>query len=111
MGTAVKVRSGFGGILRRELDEQQVTLRELSRRLSEMQGSAPETVRRRLHRYIAGTGEPSAKARHDIAVALELDPDVFDADAERAEEIRQIHSTLVGLAETLHELAVKARGR
>lgn len=108
----VRFRSGFGEVLRGFLDTDGVTLRELARRVSHEGGESQiESKRRLIRRYISGEVEPSRKARDEIAVALGRDPSVFDEDAERAAEIRQIHGAMLGLAETLHALAMKARDR
>lgn len=110
---ALKLRSGFGEILHHILEADGITLRELARRVAG-EGASPnqvESKRRLIHRYVSGEVAPSRKARAEVAVALERDLSIFDEDAERAAEIRQIHGAMLGLAETLRDLAVKARDR
>lgn len=108
----VKFRSGFGEILRGHLSEQDVTLRELARRLVDSDSEPRiESKRRLLRRYISGEVTPSRKARVEIARALRIDSSVFDEDAERQAEVAQIHSAMLSLAEALHDLAVASRDK
>lgn len=110
----VKIRSGFGQLLREALKEKDVTLRELGRRLAEQDSDAlPETKRRLLHRYIDGTVNPPPEARREIAVALGIPDTTFAEDAEEIAELEALRSALQplvpALADVLHELVVKAR--
>lgn len=105
----VKIRSGFGQLLREALDEQGVSLRELARRLAERDGVETESKRRLLHRYIDGDVGPSERARHEIASVLDLPKDTFDTDAEELAEMQALVSALQPLAAVLHRLAVQAR--
>lgn len=107
----VKIRSGFGQLLRESLDAKGITLRELARRLSEAEQVEVESKRRLLHRYIDGLVQPSEKARHQIAKALDLPTDTFDENAQELAEIQALIAALEPLAQVLHKLAIKARER
>lgn len=108
-----RIRSAFGDLLRRELEDRGVSLKELSRRLVGTDAT-PEQVngrRRLLQKYLAGDVSPSAHARKEIAAALGLSPEGFAEDAERAAELQQIADALVPLVDVLYALAVRARER
>jgi hypothetical protein len=64
-----------------ELERQNVSIRELSRRLNP---DDPGTARRNIHRWLSPVGhtKPSRASRRNVAVALGLDPDYFDAEDE-----------------------------
>jgi len=82
-------RSLFGEMLRRELETQGVSQRELARRLTLQQPERLENMRRSLIRYIHGEVIPTTSAREAIADALAVDPTVFD-DSPRSTRSREI---------------------
>lgn len=111
MTTATRRRRGsFGRILRSELEEKNVTVRELSRRIAAVEGSKPDNVRRLLHQYLAGEVSPRPAMRLRIANALAIDPGIFAEDTERQAEHERLMDALEPLADILLDLAVKARG-
>lgn len=108
MGMAtVRKRSGFGDILRRELDSQQVSTRELARRLTADEPNRLESVRRTLIRYINGEVSPGSSAREAIAEALSVDYDLFAEDAVMHERRAKIANALLPLADALLDIAVE----
>lgn len=109
MTTAARKRRGsFGRILRAELDEQNVSIRELARRVAEEDGHV-ENVRRLLHLYLSGEVSPREEMRERIADALSIDPTVFAEDAERQAERERLIEALEPLADILLDVARKAR--
>lgn len=108
VATARKRRGSFGYILRSELEEQNVSIRELARRVAETPDKV-ENVRRLLHQYLSGKVSPGHEMRDRIADALSIDPAVFTEDAERQAERDRVVDALGPLADILLELARKAR--
>lgn len=106
---ARKKHSSFGRILRTELDEQHVSIRELARRVANNEEKI-ESNRRLLHQYLAGDVSPRAEMRARIAEALAIDPAVFTEDAERQAERERLMEALEPLADILLDLATQARG-
>lgn len=106
---ARKKRGSFGRILRSELEEQGVSIRELARRVAENEGHV-ESVRRLLHQYLSGEVSPRIEMRDRIADALMIEPSVFAEDAERQAERERLMDALEPLADILLEVATKARG-
>lgn len=75
-------RLTFAARLRDTLDTQDVSVRELSRRLSP---DNPEAQRPAIHRWLRGKN-PSRRSRRRVAEALGLPPDFFLADDEEEED-------------------------
>ena len=107
-GTAMKKRrSGFGEILRRELETQAVSTRELARRLTADEPHRLENTRRTLIRYINGDHYPNDHTREAIAAALSVDFEVFAEDAVMQERRAKIADALEPLADALLAIAVE----
>jgi transcriptional regulator with XRE-family HTH domain len=102
--TARRPRSLFGEILRRELEAQNVSTRELARRLTAANPERIENMRRALIRYIRGEVAPGPDARLAIASALGIDPALFADDPVR-ERRREI---IEGAVENLVDVLVEA---
>lgn len=107
MAAVTKKRSGFGDILRRELETQAVSTRELARRLTAEEPQKLENVRRALIRYINGEHAPNDDTREAIAVALSVDFEVFAEDAVMQERRAKIADALQPLADVLLDIAVE----
>lgn len=74
----------FATRLRTHLDDQQVSVRELARRI------APdnlEPTRRRLNKYLAGEITPRPENRAEIAAHLGLEPDAFEDEEEESDPV------------------------
>lgn len=99
----------FGEILRRELETQGISNRELARRLTAGDPEKLENTRRSLIRYIQGEVVPSEAMRDTIAAALSIDPSLFADDADRAEQLAKVRGALDNLAEVLLDIAVGVR--
>lgn len=110
-GTPRRPRSLFGEILRRELESQGVSNRELARRLTADDPAKLENCRRSLIRYIRGEVMPSETMRDAIAEALDVDPSVFADDADRAARRDRVMDALAPLADVLLDIAVEIRER
>lgn len=109
MSSVARKRKGsFGRILRAELDEQNVSIRELARRVAD-NAEKIESNRRLLHQYLSGEVSPRPEMRERIAEALEIDPAVFAEDAERQAERERLMDALEPLADILLDLAKGAR--
>lgn len=106
---ARKKHSSFGRILRSELDERNVSIRELARRVAENEDKI-ESNRRLIHQYLSGSVSPRAEMRSRIAAALAIDPGVFTEDAERQAERERLIDALEPLADILLDIAREARG-
>lgn len=104
--TVRRPRSLFGEILRRELQDQGVSNRELARRLTVDEPEKLENVRRSLIRYIRGEVIPGEDARESIAQALSIDPSVFTDDAPRDRSREILEEAALNLVDALM-LAVK----
>lgn len=109
--TTRRPRSLFGEILRRELETQGVSNRELARRLTADEPEKIENCRRSLIRYIGGEVIPSPQMREAIASALDIDPAVFDEAADRAARRERVMDALAPLADVLLDIAVEIRER
>lgn len=110
MATATKrPRTLFGEILRRELESQEVSTRELARRLTAGDPDRIENARRTLIRYIRGQVTPGEQAREAIAEALSIDASVFAEGTERREQHDRVRDALDYLADVLLDIAVQAR--
>lgn len=110
MATSVRrPRSLFGELLRRELETQGVSQRELARRLTTADPARLENTRRSLIRYIAGEVVPSETMREAIAQALDIDPTVFADDADRAARRERVMDALAPLADVLLDIAIEIR--
>lgn len=108
MATVMKRRSDFGQILRAELDAQDISVRELARRLvASGHDVKVESCRRALMRYISGDSSPGADARVSIAAALGIPVDAFTEDRERQIRHERVMDALAPLADVLLELAVE----
>lgn len=107
MATVARRRSGFGDILRRELDDQSVSIRELARRLTIGEPDRLENVRRSLGRYISGEVAPGTEARESIAEALGVDYEIFAEDAIRHARREKVIDALAPLADVLLDLAIE----
>lgn len=107
MATMTRRRSGFGEILRRELDEQGVSVRELARRLTVEQPEKLENMRRSLGRYISGEVSPGQSARETIAEALSVDHEIFAEEAVHTARREKLLDALAPLADVLLELAIE----
>lgn len=105
-----KRRSLFGEILRAELDDQGISIRELARRLTP-EGGSLENTRRSLMRYVQGEVVPGVEMREAIASALSIDPAVFADDAERTARRERLLTALEPLADVLLDLAIEIRDR
>lgn len=108
MSAARKNRGSFGRILRSELDEQHVSIRELARRVAD-NAEKIESNRRLLHQYLSGEVSPRSEMRDRIADALSIDPSVFTEDAERQAERDRLIDALEPLADILLDIARKTR--
>lgn len=107
MATSTKrARSGFGTILRRELDAQGISTRELARRLTREEPDSIENMRRTLIRYMQGTS-PGESRREAIARELGIDAAVFAEDKIRNERRDRVLDALAPLADVLLELAIE----
>jgi transcriptional regulator with XRE-family HTH domain len=107
MAVATKRRSGFGDILRAELDAQDVSIRELARRLTAGQDDRLESCRRTLMRYVSGDVAPGMLARTAIANALGIDKSVFAEEREQQARREKLMLALEPLADVLLALAVE----
>lgn len=107
MATVSRKRSGFGDILRAELDRQDVSTRELARRLTVDHPEKIENMRRTLIRYIRGENAPGKPARQAIADALSVDAEVFAQEAVNQVRRDKVLNALAPLADVLLELAVE----
>lgn len=107
MATVTRRRSGFGDILRRELDGQNVSIRELARRLTLGEPDRLENVRRSLGRYISGEVAPGTDAREAISDALGVEYEMFAEDAIRNARREKVLDALAPLADVLLDLAVE----
>lgn len=94
-------RSLFGEILRRELEAQGVSNRELARRLTADQPERLENTRRALIRYIRGEVVPNDDARLAIAAALRIDPGQFAPEPSRDREREILHAAVDNLLDAL----------
>lgn len=93
-------RSLFGEILRRELETQGVSVRELARRTS-ADPAKLENQRRSLIRYIRGEVEPGAAARDAIAGALSVAPSVFSVTPKRDRRREILEEAALNLVDAL----------
>lgn len=100
-------RSGFGTLLRRQLDAQDVSTRELARRLTASEPERIENTRRSLIRYIQGEVAPGPEMRDAIAAALSVDSSVFAEDLIRSVRRERVLDALQPLADVLLDLAVE----
>jgi transcriptional regulator with XRE-family HTH domain len=93
MATTDKTRSVFGEKLRGELARQDMSIRELARRLDP---DNPQHTRRALHKWIAADPPaPSKASRARVAGALGLDPAHFEEEDD--EEDHQLARDLLAL--------------
>lgn len=106
--TPRRPRSAFGDILRSELEAQEVSTRELARRIADSPDKI-ENQRRTLIRYIRGEVMPGQHARATIAAALGIDPALFADDADRAAKRERVLDALAPLADVLLDLAIEIR--
>lgn len=105
--TRTKPRSPFGDLLREQLEQTGISIRQLSRLLAEGDIHT-EAKRRLLTKYIAGEVVPSEHARREIAAALGIDAVVFAESAEQSAIERRLHQALLPLAAELTRLAIEA---
>lgn len=106
--TTKRPRSLFGEILRRTLEEQGVSNRELARRLTIENPARLENTRRALIRYIRGEVTPSDQARDAIAKALGLDPAAFAAQVAPDPRREVLYAAVENLVDALmHEISVR----
>ncbi len=102
MKTATKPRSLFGHQLRAELSKQDVSVRELGRRMHRAKPSKwkdASSAWRSVRRWIVGTSA-STENRREVAAALGLDRDHFgtaDGDDEEAELFADLSDALAAL--------------
>lgn len=101
MAANSRPRSLFGEILRRELEAQQVSNRELARRLTTGKPETLENTRRALIRYIRGEVVPGKQARAQIAAALGVDPAVFADDPTRDRQRKILEDAVGNLVDVL----------
>lgn len=107
MAVTTRTRSGFGEILRRELEANGVSTRELARRLTSEEPERLDNMRRTLIRYIQGSLSPRSQARDAIAAALKVDSAVFAESAIHTERRNRVLDALKPLADVLLELAIE----
>lgn len=107
--TPTKPRSTFGEILKTELDEQGVTIRELARRMTASDDFTEiESKRRMLQRYLRGDVQPNERVRNEIADALAVPRQRFDEDRERERWKQQIMASLDILGDVFVDLLERA---
>lgn len=107
MAAVARKRSGFGTILRRQLDANGVSTRELARRLTAAEPDRIENMRRSLIRYIQGEVAPGPGMRDAIADALGIHRTVFAEDSIRTVRRERVLDALQPLADVLLDLAVE----
>lgn len=108
-----KPRSLFGDILRRELDDKDVSVKQLARLIARERAAGTdgdiengiESVRRLLNKYLIGESSPEQPMRDTIARHLGSDPAVFADEAIQLERRRRIADALLPLADVLLEIA------
>lgn len=93
--TTPKPRTRFGHQLREVLERQNVSTRELARRMHRtrpLKWNSPDSARRSVARWVAG-GTANGENRAEVAEALGLAPDHFGA-AEDEEEEAELFASL-----------------
>lgn len=81
--TVIPRRTKFGDQLRRELDSQRMSIRQLAKRLD---AQRPEVARRNLARWIGGYNQPSRLNRIAVAEALGVPAEAFLEDDDEEED-------------------------
>jgi transcriptional regulator with XRE-family HTH domain len=76
-------RLTFALRLRQAMDEQSISIRELSRRLSP---DNPEGTRSLIHKWLKGKHVPSRTSRRAVAIAMGVSPDHFLEDDDSEED-------------------------
>jgi len=90
----------YGRNLARELQRQDVSIHELSRRLGD--ATSAETMRRSIHRYLKGKHMPSKSMRAAIARALNISPEqLYSEEDEEEAELRMRAESVESLLEDL----------
>ena len=105
---ATKPKSIFGHQLRAQLDKQNVSIRELGRRLQAQnpkKWSSAENARRSIAKCITGKGA-TTENRRACAVALGLDPSHFGSPDEDDEEA-ELYSSLTDALDALVRYTIK----
>jgi len=82
---ATSTRSQFGNQLRQQLDQHH-SIKSVRRLAYVMSPSRPDSARRMLHEWIAGTKKPTRASRQSVATALGIDPSIFANDDEDDED-------------------------
>lgn len=112
MQVKTKPRSPFGELLREILDEKNITIRELCRRMTPTGDfTEAESRRRMIQRYLRGDIVPSERVRNEIADVLDEPRDRLAEDRERERELRVVHDSLLPLADALLGVARDMRER
>ena len=102
-------RTPFGRKLAAELERQNVSARELARR---MKPHDPEAQRRSIARWLAPLGSapnPSPSSRRAAAEALGLEPGALDEDEEEAASMRPIADDLAVMFSLALDRALDAK--
>lgn len=86
MGASANGRSTFGNQLHQQLKRHQ-TIKSVRRLGRELTPSKPDSGRRLLHDWIAGTKKPTKTSRRAVALVLGVDPSVFTADDDEEEDM------------------------
>lgn len=98
----------FAALLRDDLEQAKISVRELGKRVAEASGTEVESERRGLQRYLKGEVQPTPEKAQAIATVLGVDAERYARTATLQKSMQEL---LIEIAERLDELSEEIKRR